>query len=432
VYLSVSPLAVSISASHGLSLLSTLVPVGATQRLVTPPTAPYPPTYWPLILLAFLLPALLSFALTPLAIRLALRVGALAHPGGRRIHNRAIPKLGGLAIAAGVVLTLPLLYLAGHSLWPSPTRAGQPDDVLLEVLALALGGLVALAVGAIDDLRDLSPGPHFLGQLAAALTAVIVLWPTAMLGPLTLIGVGVNAQARSSVLRPLFALLGLPRTVAGDINCSHAGACSSLHALTVVFVVLWLLGMMNTVNFLDGIDGLAGGVVVIASVVLSLLAATVNPPQGPDAVLFPLLVGGAALGFLAFNWHPARIFMADTGAQFLGFALGLVALVGGAKLGTALIVLAVPILDVAWAIVRRRASFGRADRNHLHHRLLDLGLGHRQIVAIYYTPAIIFGVASVVLHDWRQKAALLLILALVVVLAMARLARAAPREQQLT
>jgi UDP-N-acetylmuramyl pentapeptide phosphotransferase/UDP-N-acetylglucosamine-1-phosphate transferase len=239
------------------------------------------------------------------------------------------------------------------------------------------------------------------------------------------------------MLRPLFDVLHVHvnlNEIAGatDLHTVCDTACGTLQALTVAFVLLWIVGMMNTINFVDGVDGLAAGVVAIAAIVLSLLAwapdwspfpAPSVPNEGADAILLPLVVAGVALGFLPFNWHPARIFMADTGAQFLGFALGLVALVGGAKLGTALIVLGVPVLDVAWAIVRRRGAFSRADRRHLHHRLLDLGLGHRTIVVLYYIPAVLFGLSSVILHDVRHKLLLLALLIVVAVAAMIRLAR---------
>ncbi len=383
---------------------------------------------WPTIVLAITLPAILSAILTPLVIRLAVRLGMLDRPNVRKIHRDPVPMLGGLAIGGAVLLSLPVIIVVAHLFTAGP-------DAQREVLALVLGGLVALAVGAIDEWRNLPPRLHFLGQIAAAGTAVLVLWfphPTQMLGPLMLIGAGPNAASRATLLNPIFGLLHLHVSSAEIAQNSCGSACAPLQVLTIIFVLVWIVSMMNTVNFLDGIDGLAAGVVAIAAGVLALLASGISlpstvGPEGADAILLPLVVAGAALGFLPFNWHPARIFMADTGAQFLGFALGLVALIGGAKLGTALIVLAVPVLDIAWAVVRRGMSFGVADRGHLHHRLLDLGLGHRRIVTLYYIPAILFGLASVILHDWRQKLALLIILVIVGVAAMFRLARASRR-----
>jgi UDP-N-acetylmuramyl pentapeptide phosphotransferase/UDP-N-acetylglucosamine-1-phosphate transferase len=395
-----------------LSRLASGVPVAA-------PTPPSPG--WAAVVLALLLPAVLCAILTPLVIRLAVRLNLIDRPGGRKIHPRPVPMLGGLAIAGAVLITLPVLF--------ATTNLGDMGyDVPHEVLALAAGGLVALLVGFVDELRDLPAGLHFLGQLLAAGTAVVVLQGTAMVGPWLLIGKGPNASTRVALLDPIFSLLHIHLNSHQIALNSCGGACGTLQTLTVAFVVIWIVAMMNTVNFLDGIDGLAAGVVAIAACVLALLAGAVTPvAEGADAILLPLVIAGAALGFLPFNWHPARIFMADTGAQFLGFALGFVALVGGAKLGTVLIVLAVPILDVAWAIARRRTSFGTADRGHLHHRLLDLGLDQRTIVLLYYVPALIFGLASVVLHDWRHKLALLAVLIVVVVLAMVRLTRASKK-----
>ncbi|GAC1398655.1 MAG: MraY family glycosyltransferase [Chloroflexota bacterium] len=382
------------------------------------------PAWW-IVLLALAVPALLASLLTPLVMRLALRFNIVDKPGGRKIHTRPVPMLGGLAICGAVMLSLPIVAVMTDS-------GAAGSDVPRELLALAAGGLVAVAVGLIDELIDLPPLLHFGGQLAAAVVALLFLHGTAMLAPLMLIGAGPNAVSRLAMLNPLFALLHIHLTSAQILSADNAhqhcgAACGTLTTLTIAFVVVWIVGMMNTINFLDGIDGMAAGVVAIAAGVLALLAwAPIPGPfvqhESADAILLPLIVAGAALGFLPFNWHPARIFMADTGAQFLGFALGLVALVGGAKLGTALIVLGVPILDVAWAIVRRRGSFGRSDRRHLHHRLLDLGLGHRRIVALYYTPALIFGISSVILHDIRHKIVLLLLLIVLAIISIARLA----------
>ncbi|GAC1400892.1 MAG: MraY family glycosyltransferase [Chloroflexota bacterium] len=409
------------------------VPVLLASRLASAaPSGPERPSWWA-ILLALVVPALLAWLLTPLVIRLAVWRGVVDRPGGRKIHTHAMPMLGGLAMCGAVLLALPVVYVAA--------RLGTVGaDVPREVLALALGGLVATAVGAVDELVDLPPPVHFCGQVCAAVVAVLVLQGTAMLAPLMLIGVGPNAPSRLAMFSPLFSLLHIHLTSAQIVGAANAhqncgAACGTLTAMTVAFVIVWIVGMMNTINFLDGIDGLAAGVVAIAACVLALLAWAPNAApfvhnEGADAILLPLIVAGAALGFLPFNWHPARIFMADTGAQFLGFSLGLVALVGGAKLGTALIVLGVPILDVAWAIVRRRGSFGRSDRGHLHHRLLDLGLGHRRIVLLYYTPALLFGVSSVILHDIRHKILLLLVLVVVAIIGMARLAQTQRQESR--
>jgi UDP-GlcNAc:undecaprenyl-phosphate/decaprenyl-phosphate GlcNAc-1-phosphate transferase len=170
----------------------------------------------------------------------------------------------------------------------------------------------------------------------------------------------------------------------------------------IAFTIFWLVGMMNTVNFLDGLDGLATGV----SAVTALLMATwaweayqdhrflLPPTAHPADFVLPLALAGALLGFLPYNWHVAKIFLGDSGSMFLGFALAALSIVGPTKLGTALLVLIIPVLDVAWAIVRRQIrgrSFLSGDKQHVYHRMLDLGLSHTQTVLMLYALCIVLG-----------------------------------------
>jgi UDP-GlcNAc:undecaprenyl-phosphate GlcNAc-1-phosphate transferase len=151
--------------------------------------------------------------------------------------------------------------------------------------------------------------------------------------------------------------------------------------------------MQNMVNWADGLDGLAGGVTLIAASILALHTLRLDPPQYTVAFL-PLALAGACAGFLGFNFHPARIFMGDVGAMTIGYILGVSAIIGGAKLATALLVMGVPLIDMAWLILSRilhGRSAAHAGRDHLHHRLLDLGLSQRQVVLCYYTLSAVFG-----------------------------------------
>ena len=159
--------------------------------------------------------------------------------------------------------------------------------------------------------------------------------------------------------------------------------------LAVGFTFFWVVGMMNAINWSDGLDGLAGGITFVSCAVL--FARDDHRRRGnfqpqPSIAYLPLILGAAVLGFLPYNWHPARIFMGDSGSMFLGFTLAVISIIGGAKIATALLVLGIPILDVAYVIIyrltRRRSPF-EADRAHLHYRLYDLGLSQRQIVVIY-------------------------------------------------
>ena len=183
--------------------------------------------------------------------------------------------------------------------------------------------------------------------------------------------------------------------------------------IDAALTLLWVLVLVNTMNFIDGIDGLAGSVSTVASLTmigLSLLA-TVNQPE---TATLAAVVLGASVGFLVFNWHPAKIFMGDSGSHTLGFLIATMAIISGGKLATAALVLTVPLLDLAWAVVRRVASGQspfKADRAHLHHRLLDLGIAQPKIVGLVIVGSALLGLAAIV----AGTAGKLLILGLVVI-----------------
>ena len=311
----------------------------------------------------------LSLALTPLLGALSRRTGILS-PGNRERDTRydRVPLLGGvafyLAFVLGMIVLEPLTGSRRDSLSGVSIDAGH---LMLQLHGLLLGGAVAVTVGVLDDICDLRPAVHFLGQLAAAATALIGgLAPVrGISNPLA------NHFFYAQPEKHLQILLATP--------------------LALGFTMFWIVGMMNTVNFLDGLDGLAGGVTAIAAILLAIWSGRIHdqgvgPLVGSEVlVLPPLILAAALIGFLVFNWAPARIFMGDCGAQFAGFTVGALAILGPAKIGTALLILAVPILDIAWVFVRRPTqgrSFAGADREHLHHRLLDRGMStaHRALV----------------------------------------------------
>jgi UDP-GlcNAc:undecaprenyl-phosphate GlcNAc-1-phosphate transferase len=180
--------------------------------------------------------------------------------------------------------------------------------------------------------------------------------------------------------------------------------------ITVPFTIFWLMGMMNTVNWLDGLDGLAAGVAAILSAVLAFHMYR----EGQHSVaLLPLALLGATLGFLPYNFHPAKVFMGSSGSFFLGFAVGALGIMAGAKMATVLLVMGIPILDVAWLIFdrwRRGRSPLIGDRSHLHFRLLDLGLSQRQIVLLYYLFCSFFGLLALVISSRIYKFLALLVL----------------------
>ncbi len=321
-----------------------------------------------------------SLVLTPLARRLSLRFDIVAVPGGRRLHSGRIAKLGGLPLLAAFFIGVGLIY------WLIPPAAGSRDAFLLR--GVLIGTLVVFAGGLLDDWREQPPWTQFAVQLvAAAIAFSFEVFLERFTNPL---GGG------EVVIRP--------------------------YSLVAIFTILWIGGMMNTVNWLDGLDGLAAGVGTIAALLFAWHS--YNLEQLTIAA-FPLALAGALLGFLPFNFAPARIYLGSAGAYLLGYELATLSILAPAKIATALLVMAVPILDVAWQIfdrVRRGKSPFRGDRGHLHFRLSDGGLPTRWIVIGYYLVAAAFGLVAIYAAG-RMKLIMLLVLAAVVVLILNWLSR---------
>lgn len=318
-------------------------------------------------------PVLAGFAaavvLTPLVRWLAFRTGDIDLPIGQKIHQRATPLMGGAAIY--VAFALAVLALV---------------PLTTPVIGLLVGGLAAVAVGLLDEFLDLPPLVHLAGQITAALIAITA-------------GVGVV----QTVSLPWVSLLSPGRSIP--------------FALGFGLTLFWLVGMMNTVNFLDGLDGLASGVVGLAALLLAVWAAEPQRFFLPAAahredLLLPLAFAGALLGFLPYNWRRASIFIGDSGSMFLGLALGALSIIGPAKLGTALLILIIPVLDVAWAIVRRHVrgrSFLSGDKQHVYHRMLELGLGHTTTVLVLYSLCLSIGVLDLLLVKMAKLVAFIVI-----------------------
>lgn len=302
----------------------------------------------------FALAAVLTFALSLLVAWLARHWGLLDKPEPRRVHTQPVPRLGGIAIFLSFLCVSLLLFRPAN-------------DYELHVYAgLLVAAVLVVAVMAYDDVRGLPPLPRLGVQTLAAL---IIMFPA---GHGTLIEVVHNPLVASNHSRTFLALW-----------------------IAIPFTWFWIVGMMNTINWVDGLDGLAGGVVTITALVMTAISWLLG--QHTAAVLCAVLAG-ATLGFLPLNWHPARLFMGDSGAMFLGLALAVLANVGGAKLATMLLLLGLPILDTA-RVILHRVRKGRSplhfDRSHLHHRLLSGGLTQRQIVLLFYAITAIFGAVTV-------------------------------------
>ena len=318
--------------------------------------------------LVFAVAFVLALALTPLARRMGQRYGFVATPGGRRRHAGRKSRLGGLALFVAFVVAAVLAQFL-------PVARQDPKE-LTRLVGLLLGGTFIFLVGIYDDKRELRPSPQIIAQLIAALIAIqFLIFIEYINNPLT------NQQT---------APFPWPFVVA--------------------FTLFWLMGMMNTVNWLDGMDGLAAGVAAILSAVLAIHMYR----EGQHSVaLLPLALLGATLGFLPYNFHPASVFMGSSGSFFLGFVVGALGIIAGAKMATVLLVMGIPILDVAWRIFDRLRQ-GRSpligDRGHLHFRLLDLGLSHRQIVLLYYLFCSSFGLLAMVISSRIYKFMALLVL----------------------
>ncbi len=245
-----------------------------------------------------------------------------------------------------------------------------------ELAALLLGGAAAAALGAIDDFLDLRARWQLVGQLGLALFAV---WAGLVID-------FINNPFGEGVIR-----------FAGPFAAG--------------FTVFWIVGMINSINFIDGLDGLSSGIALIASVTLGLISLSTQVGQPLVAVLC-FALAGALLGFLRWNLHPATIFSGTSGVQFVGYTLAVLSILGTAKVAVALLVLGVPIIDTFWIIVRR-LSQGRSpfspDRNHIHHRLLDLGLSHRQTVFVIYGICLALALLALLLSGVNQLYAFLAI-----------------------
>ena len=324
------------------------------------------------IVVVFVLAVVLALVLTPVVRRIVIRYEIVDRPEARRVNTIPVPRGGGLAVCAAFLLVAGTFLLVNQSADFVPVPFGFSPS---EVAALLLGGAVAAGLGAIDDLFDLRARYQLLGQVALACGAVVL-------------GISIDFIANPLGGGPI-------RFPAGPIAA----------ALTI----FWIVGMINSINWIDGLDGLSTGVAFIAAVTLGIISLTTDVRQPLIAVLC-FALAGALLGFLRWNFNPASIFTGTSGVQFVGYTLAVLAILGTAKVAVALLVLGVPIIDTFWIIVRRiqqgRSPFS-PDRTHIHHRLLDLGLSHRQTVLAIYGICLALAVLSLLLSGVTQLYAFL-------------------------
>jgi len=299
------------------------------------------------VILAFLV----SFTLTPVMKKVAVAVGAVDKPDQRKVHKGMMPRIGGIAIYFGFVVAVLL--------------SGSIDR---PVAGLLVSGSLIMILGLVDDIKGISPKLKLLGQVLAGLVLVFF---------------GVEVEFITNPFNGKIIFLG--------------------YYLSIPVTVFWVTGISNAVNLIDGLDGLAAGVSTIAAVTLAVVAWT----QGQYlAVSLALFLAAGSLGFLRYNFYPAQLFMGDCGSLFLGFNLGALAVMGLSKGATVIslfipvIILGIPIMDTFFAIIRRfnnKKPIFQADKGHLHHCLLEMGLSHRQTVLVIYSVTFLLGSSAVLL-----------------------------------
>ena len=320
--------------------------------------------------LAFMIALGMALIVTPGVIAFARRTGALDKPDARKVHERPIPRIGGIGIYAAFMVSI-LVQLLFIELTP---------EFMTSIIGLMVGGTIIVVIGIIDDYCDLPAKVKLLGQIIAAAVLVIVF------------------------------------DVRIDFITDPLGDFIYLEFFAIPATIFWIVGLTNTVNLIDGLDGLAAGVSSIAAVTIFLVA---MEEGSPFVAMVTAALAGAAVGFLYYNFNPARIFMGDTGSMFLGFMLAGISVVGAVKSAAtiALIVpilaLGLPILDTTFAIVRRARNHRpifKPDKGHLHHRLLARGFTQKQAVLLMYVVSALFGLCALALTAVSTQAATLIIL----------------------
>ncbi len=290
----------------------------------------------------------------------------------RKIHQQAIPLLGGLAIFFSFFLAI---YIFSDKILERGLEFPQ-------IIAFTLGALIIVIGGFLDDKYNLKPKWQIIFPILATLVAIFG---------------GISIE---------------------KITNPGGGLINFGLALSLIISFVWILGMMYTTKLLDGVDGLVTGLGAISGLIIFLFTITTKYYQ-PDVGLMALIFTGACLGFLIFNFHPAKIFLGESGSLLIGFIIGILAIISGGKIAIALLIMGIPIMDVIWIIVRRilegKNPFKTADGKHLHHRFLNLGLSQRQTVLIYYLFALIFGSTALFLQS-QGKVVAIGILAIIMIL----------------
>ena len=341
---------------------------------------------WGDIAIAFLLAFIVAFMTTPYTIKIAHKIGAVDVPKDeRRMHKKAMPKFGGPAVILGFLVSV--IYLLIVMSMENTINLFGPESYGMKLLGMFLGIVVLSITCIIDDIITIRPIVKLFGQLVAAIIAV---------------SFGIRL---------------------GEFNLSFINNPLMEEIVSCIITVVWIVGVTNAINLIDGLDGLSSGISVISAI--SLLVIFVLNGSPLVSIVLITALAGALVGFLPFNFTPAKTFIGDTGSNFLGFSLSIISILGVAKTYTfavivlPLIVLGLPTFDTLWAIRRRlikgksiKAIF-KADKGHLHHRIVARGFGQKQAVLILYGLSATFGIFAVILLDsgiWKALSFLLMVI----------------------
>ena len=341
---------------------------------------------WGDVAIAFILAFIVAFMATPYTIKLAKKIGAVDVPKDeRRMHKRAMPKFGGPAVILGFLVSV--IYLLIVMSLEDTIILNGPENYGMKLIGLFLGIVIISITCIIDDIKTIKPIVKLSGQLLAAIVAVAF---------------GIRIES---------------------INVSIIQAPELGEILSTIVTIVWMVGVTNSINLIDGLDGLSSGISVISAISLLIIFLLNGSAMVPIILITAL--AGALVGFLPFNFAPAKTFIGDTGSNFLGYTISIIAILGMAKTYTLaviilpLIVLGLPIFDTLWAIIRRlikgksiKAIF-KADKGHLHHRIVARGFSQKQAVLILYGISATFGIFAIIFFDsgiWKALSFLMMVI----------------------
>lgn len=341
---------------------------------------------WGDVAIAFILAFIVAFMATPYTIKLAKKIGAVDVPKDeRRMHKRAMPKFGGPAVILGFLVSV--IYLLIVMSLEDTIILNGPENYGMKLIGLFLGIVIISITCIIDDIKTIKPIVKLSGQLLAAIVEVAF---------------GIRIES---------------------INVSIIQAPELGEILSTIVTIVWIVGVTNSINLIDGLDGLSSGISVISAISLLIIFLLNGSAMVPIILITAL--AGALVGFLPFNFAPAKTFIGDTGSNFLGYTISIIAILGMAKTYTLaviilpLIVLGLPIFDTLWAIIRRlikgksiKAIF-KADKGHLHHRIVARGFSQKQAVLILYGISATFGIFAIIFFDsgiWKALSFLMMVI----------------------